>query len=75
MSASLLIRAAPLHTALIGIVATILLEVKPKCIWTYYANHKTTKILLIFRFYHYILFIDSENLCFILILKEKMTRF
>ena len=27
------------------------------------------------RFFHYIWFIDSENLCFILILKEKMTRF
>ena len=36
---------------------------------------KTLKILLIFRFFHYIWFIDSENLCFILILKEKMTRF
>ena len=29
------------------------------------------KILLIFRFFDYILFIDSENLCFILILKEE----
>ena len=28
-----------------------------------------------FRFFHYIWFIDSENLCFILILKEKMTIF
>ena len=44
------------------------------------------KILLIFRLlvrllillltsFHYIWFIDSENLCFIFILKEKMTRF
>ena len=33
------------------------------------------KILLIFRFFHYIWFIGSENLCFIPILKEKMTRF
>ena len=33
------------------------------------------KILLIFQFFHYIWFIDSENLCFILILKENMTRF
>ena len=32
------------------------------------------KILLIFRFFHYIEFINIENLCFILILKEKMTR-
>ena len=29
------------------------------------------KILLIFRFFYYIWFIGSENLCFILILKEK----
>ena len=34
-------------------------------------NNKTMKIFLIFRFFHYIWFIDSENLCFILILKEK----
>ena len=33
------------------------------------------KILSIFRFFRYILFIDSENLCFILISKETMTRF
>ena len=31
------------------------------------------QILLIFRFFHYIWFIDSENLSFTLILKEKMT--
>ena len=29
------------------------------------------KVLLIFRFFHYIVFIDSENLCFILILNKK----
>ena len=29
------------------------------------------KIMLIFRFFKYIWFIDSENLCFILMLKEK----
>ena len=40
-----------------------------------YANKKTMKILLIFRFFHYIWSIDSENLRFILILKEKMTNF
>ena len=33
------------------------------------------KILLTFTFFHYIWFIDSENLSFILILKVKMTRF
>ena len=33
------------------------------------------KILLIFRFFHYTWFIDSKKLCFILISKEKMTRF
>ena len=33
------------------------------------------KILLIFRFFRYIWFTDSENLCFILILKEKMKKF
>ena len=53
----------------------ILLETKPKFIWTQYANNKTMKILLIFRYFHYIWFIDSEKLCFILILKEKMTSF
>ena len=31
------------------------------------------KILLIFRFFHYIWFADSEKLCFILFLKEKIT--
>ena len=31
------------------------------------------KILLIFRFFVYIRFVDFENLCVILILKEKMT--
>ena len=35
-----------------------------------YANNKTMKVLFIFRFFHYIWFIDSENLCFILISKE-----
>ena len=30
---------------------------------------------LIFRFFYYIWFLDSENLCFILILKDKITRF
>ena len=33
------------------------------------------KTLLIFRSFHYIWFIDSENIYFILILKEKMTGF
>ena len=49
----------------------ILLVGKPKCIWNWYANNKTTKIMLKFRFFHYIWFFDSENLCFILILKRK----
>ena len=35
-------------------------------------NNKT-KILLIFRFFHYVWF-DSENSSFILILKEKMKK-
>ena len=35
---------------------------------------KTVKILLMFRFFHYIWFIDSENLCFILFLKGKMRK-
>ena len=34
-------------------------------------NNKTMKIFLIFRLFNYIWFIDSENLCFILILREK----
>ena len=32
-------------------------------------TNKTIKILLIFRLIHYIRFIDTKNLCFILILK------
>ena len=32
-------------------------------------------MLLIFRFFHYIWFINGENLCFILILKEKIDNF
>ena len=47
----------------------------PKYIWTYYTVQKTMKILSIFRFFNYIWFIDSKNLCFILILKQKMTKF
>ena len=35
-------------------------------------KHKTMKILMIFRFFHYIWFTDSENVCYILILKEKL---
>ena len=37
-------------------------------------KQENNEILLIFRFF-YIWFIDSENLCFIVILKEKVTRF
>ena len=33
------------------------------------------KTMLIFRFFHYVWFIDSENVCFIHILKEKMARY
>ena len=36
---------------------------------------QTIKILLAFRFFHYIWFIDSENLYLIVILNEKMIRF
>ena len=36
---------------------------------------QTIKILLTFRFFHYIWFIDSENLYLIVTLNEKMTRF
>ena len=32
---------------------------------------KTMKMLLIFTFFHYIWFDDFDNLCFILILREK----
>ena len=32
------------------------------------------KILLIFRFFHYIWLTDTENLCFTLILRENMLR-
>ena len=38
-------------------------------------KQQNNEIFLIFRFFHYIWFIDSKNLYFILILKEKMTRF
>ena len=53
--------AAPLNTALIRIVAIYLLQAKAKCIWTSYANNKTMKILLIFRFFHCIWFVDSDS--------------
>ena len=39
------------------------------------ACKQTMELLLIFRFFHYIGFIYSENLCFVLILKVKMRRF
>ena len=42
---------------------------------SFIANNKTMTILLIFTFSHYIWFIYSEDLCFILVLKVKMTRF
>ena len=74
-SPSPLISSAPLNTALIRIVTVLLLEAKPTCIWIQYDKNKTTTTLLIFRFFHYMWFIDSKNLCFIFILKEKMTRF
>ena len=48
----------------------ILLVAKPKCIQNQYASNKTMKILLIFKFFHYIWFI-SENLPFTYTLKEK----
>ena len=51
----------------------ILLGATPKCIWNQYGNTKITKMLLIFTFFHYAWFIDSENLCFIHIFKEKMS--
>ena len=36
------------------------------------ANNKTIKMLLIFQVFHDTWFIDSENLCFIPVLKEKI---
>ena len=48
----------------------ILLAAKQRCIWNWYAKNKTMKILLIFRFFHYIWYIDSENLCFIIVHRE-----
>ena len=52
----------------------ISLVAKPRCIGSWYANNKMMTILLIFRFFHYIWFIDSKDFRFILILKEKMRR-
>ena len=37
-------------------------------------EQENNEILLIFRFFHYIWFISSENLYFILNLKDKMAR-
>ena len=77
VSNSPLISAAPQNMALIGMVILFLYSNGSwtKCIWTYYANNKAMKILLILRFFHNIWFICSENVCLILILKEKLTRF
>ena len=36
-------------------------------------KQKNNDNIFIFRFFHYIWFIDSEDLCFILILIEKLT--
>ena len=38
-------------------------------------NNKTMTKLLIFRFFQCVWFINSGDLCFIVIFKEKMTRF
>ena len=53
----------------VNVLSTIKKEKKRKKI-----SMQTIKQLLIFRFFHYIWFIDSEHLCFILILKEKITK-
>ena len=45
---------------------------KPFSIWNLNVNNKTMKILLIFKSFRCIWFIDSENLCFIHILKKKI---
>ena len=69
-----LISAAPLNAVLVRVV-TVLLVARPKCVWNQYSYNKTMKKLLIFRFFHYIWFNYSENLCFIFILKEKIKVF
>ena len=48
----------------------ILVVAKAKCIYDQYANNKTAKILLTFRFFHHIWYIDGENLCFIFNLEK-----
>ena len=64
-SASHLISPAPLSAALIRIVTALNQN-------SYGTSMQTIK--LVFRYFHYTWFADWENLCFILILKEKMTR-
>ena len=44
-------------------------------IWNQHAKNKAMKIVLMFRYFYHIWFIDSENLFFILILRENMTKF
>ena len=68
------ISAAPICGAYLNSYHISLLA-KSRCIWNYYANNTTMKILLIFRFFHNIWFIDCEDLCLILILKGKRARF
>ena len=62
------ISAAPLNTALIRIVTRFYKKLNQ------HAHGTTEQTMKIFRFFYYIWFIDSEILCFILILKEKMAR-
>ena len=69
-----LISAASLNGVLIRIVYYTLLVAKLNAYEISMQTSKATKILLLFRFFHYIWFNDGENLCFILILKEKITR-
>ena len=71
ISSSRLIRATPLNTAHIRMVTIFYYKLNQNI----YSNKNAMEVLLIFRFFHYIWFIDSENLCLILILKEKMTKF
>ena len=67
--------AALLNTAHIRIVTIFYQRLNWNTYGPSIANNKTVKILWIFRFFHYIWFIDRENLNLTIILKEKMTRF
>ena len=66
--------AAPLNSTLIRIDATFYYKLNQKAYGLSMQTIKQRKYYWYLGFFHYIWFIDSENLRFILILKEKLGR-